>query len=141
MDRQITVLVYDPLTHETDLMDLIEAQGFDWACYWEEESNAKYRNALQKSVTRVAFVDGQLAGYVRALDDQGFYIYVCDLLVAPVYRGMKLGQQLMTRLVRDFPQHTVYVMSDADGYYEKVGYIKVGSVYEIPSTPEGQGDE
>ena len=141
MARQITILSYDPLTHETDLMRLIEAQGPDWACYWEGESNAKYRNALQKSVTRVALVDGQLAGYVRALDDQGFYVYVCDFLVDPAFRGLKLGQRLLNALVIDYPQHTVYVMSDADPYYEKAGYLKVGSIFEIPLSPGGHSNE
>lgn len=92
-------------------------------------------------MTRVALVDGQLAGYVRALDDQGFYVYVCDLLVDPAYRGLKLGQRLMNALVIDYPQHTVYVMSDADPYYEKAGYLKVESVFEIPLPLRGQSDE
>lgn len=141
MGRQIAILPYDPLTHEADRMRLIESQGPDWARYWAGESNGKYRNALKKSVTRVALVNGQLAGYVRALEDQGFYVYVCDLLVDPTFRGLKVGQRLMNALGSDYPQHTVYVMSDADSYYEKVGYLKVGSVFEVPVPSGGQSDE
>ena len=32
-----------------------------------------------------------------------------------------------------YPNHVVYVMSGVDGYYEKVGYSKEGSIYLVPN--------
>ncbi len=37
----------------------------------------------------------------------------------------------MERVCSDFPGDTVYVMSDADKYYEKQGYRREGSVFEV----------
>lgn len=37
----------------------------------------------------------------------------------------------MECICSDYPEHIVYVMSDVDGYYEKLGYKKEGSVYEV----------
>lgn len=31
----------------------------------------------------------------------------------------------------EYPGQTVYVMSDVDAYYEKVGFQKIGSVFEV----------
>lgn len=125
------ILPYLPKRDEEALMGLLKAQGQDWACYWADEFNATYRQTLRRSITRVVYVDEVLAGYVRALDDFGFYIYVCDLLVDPAYRGHHLGQSLMESLIHDYPDQTVYVMSDVDPYYEKLGYFKEGSVFEV----------
>jgi len=127
----MTILPYDPQRDELALMHLLQAQGNDWACYWASDVQLAYRHALNRSVTRVAYAEGELVGYVRALDDHGFYLYVCDLLVDPAWRGQHLGCQLMETLVVDFPGQTVYVMSDVDPYYEKLGYVKAGSVFEV----------
>ena len=37
----------------------------------------------------------------------------------------------MEYLYTDFPNLTVYVMSDVDEYYKKQGYKPEGSVYEV----------
>ncbi|MCB5267107.1 MAG: GNAT family N-acetyltransferase [Candidatus Cloacimonetes bacterium] len=122
---------YDKSKDEARLMQMLEEEGEDWACYWADSVSAKYREALAASITYVAY-DGQiLCGYSRSLEDCGFYIYVCDLLVKPQYRGQNLGRKLMEIIYRDHPHTTVYVMSDVDGYYSQLGYHCEGSVYEV----------
>jgi hypothetical protein len=37
----------------------------------------------------------------------------------------------MECIVKDHPERTVYVMSDVDPYYQKLGYPREGSVFEI----------
>jgi hypothetical protein len=37
----------------------------------------------------------------------------------------------MECIYQDYPNHTVYVMSDVDGYYQKQGYIREGSIFEV----------
>lgn len=122
---------YDPHHDENLLMKLLENQGDDWVCYWAEAVSAKYRHNLRSSITYVAYEDDVLVGYVRALDDVGFYVYVCDLLVDPAFRGNGIGQALMERIADAYPEQTVYVMSDVDPYYKKLGYVKEGSVFEV----------
>jgi GNAT superfamily N-acetyltransferase len=122
--------------YQKSVMDLIEEEGEDWRCYWAEDQRDKYIKALENSITYVAFEDDEACGYVRALDDMGFYIYVCDLLVTKRHRGKNIGRQLMEQYVRDYPGQTVYVMSDVDEYYLSLGYPIVGSVLEV--TGRGQ---
>jgi len=37
----------------------------------------------------------------------------------------------MERIKADYPARAVYVMSDIDGYYAKLGYQRIGSVFEV----------
>ena len=37
----------------------------------------------------------------------------------------------MERVCQDFPDQPVYVMRDVDPYYEKLGYHKAGSIFEV----------
>lgn len=116
---------------EDNLMKMIENEREEWACYWAEAVNKKYRAALASSITYVAYEGDILCGYSRSLDDCGFYIYVCDLLVMPEHRGKDIGRKLMEHLQEEYPGQTVFVMSDVDGYYKKLGYRREGSVFEV----------
>lgn len=123
---------YNKLTDEIKLMQMIqEEEGWDYA---DEIMSEKYKKALESSITYVAYQEDVLYGYSRSLDDCGFYIYVCDLLVKPIFRGKEIGRKLMECLYQDYPDQTVYVMSDVDQYYEKVSYNRIGSIFEVPGT-------
>lgn len=122
---------YDPHRDEAALMALLRGEGEDWACYWAAPVAARYAEALARSTTAVAVEGERVCGYARALDDFGLYAYVCDLLVAPDRRGRGLGRRLLERLGEDLPGRTLYVMSDADGYYEHLGYRREGSVFQV----------
>lgn len=121
---------YNKLTDESKLMKMIEdEEGWDYA---NETLAEKYKVALATSITYVAFQEDVLCGYSRSLNDFGAYIYVCDLLVMTVCRGKEIGRKLMECIYQDYPDQVVYVMSDVDGYYEKVGYKRIGSIFEVP---------
>lgn len=122
---------YDKAKDEEKLMKLIENEGLEWACYWADDYSEKYRAALEKSITYVAYEEDVLCGYSRSLDDCGFYIYVCDLLVRPDHRGKNIGRRLMECIYKDYPDQIVFVMSDVDEYYKKIGYRREGSIYEV----------
>lgn len=108
---------------------IFEEEGWDYA---NENFADKYKIALESSITYVACQNDVLFGYSRSLDDCGFYIYVCDLLVRPDFRGKEIGRKLMECIYKDYPNQIVYVMSDVDGYYEKVNYKRIGSIFEVP---------
>jgi GNAT superfamily N-acetyltransferase len=116
---------------EEKLMQMLVAEGEEWACYTEEPFAEKYRAALEKSITYTAYDGDTLCGYSRSIDDCGFYIYVCDLLVRPEYRGREIGRKLMECIYGDYPDYEAFVMSDVDGYYQKLGYHKEGSVFVV----------
>jgi GNAT superfamily N-acetyltransferase len=116
---------------EENLMALLRNEGEEWSCYWKEDQHLKYRAALSRSITYVAYENDVLCGYSRSLDDCGFYLYVCDLLVRKESRGKDYGRKLMECLYRDYPSQIVFVMSDVDAYYQKQGYHREGSVFEV----------
>lgn len=110
---------------------LIQREGAEWADYWQGRGRARYERALDTSITYVVVAGGAIRGYARCRDDDGFGIYVCDLLVDQSARGHGYGRMLMDAVCRDHPQDTVYVMSDVDGYYEKLGYQREGSIFAV----------
>ena len=114
------------------LMKIIELEGDEWKDYWAPEGADKYRKALSNSITYVAYENEELCGYSRSMNDNDYYIYVCDLLVTPKHRGKNIGRELMECIYKDYPNiMAVFVMSDVDEYYKKQGYKVEGSVFEV----------
>ncbi|MCL2545206.1 MAG: GNAT family N-acetyltransferase [Clostridia bacterium] len=126
----ITVRRYGPRDEEALLL-LIEREGDGWKEYWQGSGRAKYQRALASSITYLLFEGNVLCGYARCRDDDGFGVYVLDLLVDEGYRGKAYGRTLMERVCRDFPNDAVYVTGDVDPYYAKLGYAKEGTIYIV----------
>ncbi len=104
---------YNKLSDESKLMKMIDNEdGWDYA---NENIAEKYKAALESSITYVAYQEDTLCGYSRSLNDFGEYIFVCDLLVMPAFRGKETGKKLMECIHKDYPHQVVYVMSDVDG--------------------------
>lgn len=116
---------------ERQLFDMIKEEGDDWKDYHGVEGRNNYLNTLNSSVTYVAYDDSILCGYARCREDDGFGIYVYDLLIKRSYRGKHIGKKLMEKACKDFKDQPVYVMSGIDPYYEKFGYRKEGSIFEV----------
>ncbi|MFP5401465.1 MAG: GNAT family N-acetyltransferase [Gammaproteobacteria bacterium] len=102
-----------------------------WDMFTNDNAIANYQKRLDESVTYVCYQDGAFGGYLRAVLDEGFAIYISELFVVPEQRNRAIGRSLIARVKTDFRHLTVYALSDEDAYYEKLGHKKVGSVYEI----------
>ncbi len=116
---------------ESLLFDMLMDEGDDWSDYHGPEGRSKYIKALESSVTYIAYDDTAACGYVRCCEDDGFGVYVYDLLVRKSHRGKQIGKMLMEQVCHDFIDQPVYVMSDVDPYYEKLGYGRVGSIFLV----------
>ncbi len=116
---------------ESALFSLIEREGAEWEDYWKGENRAKYRRALASSITYLLFEGEALCGFARCRDDDGYGVYVYDLLVDKNYRGNEYGRALMESVYHDFPDAPVYVMSDVNQYYEKLGYEAEGTIFVV----------
>jgi len=82
-------------TDEMPLFGLLREQGDEWSDYHGEKGHAKYLRALESSVTYLAYDGSILCGYARCREDDGFGVYVYDLLVRKTHRGKKIGKMLM----------------------------------------------
>ncbi|MGB4303191.1 MAG: GNAT family N-acetyltransferase [Syntrophomonadaceae bacterium] len=116
---------------ENLLFDLLIDEGDDWIDYHGPVGRSKYIKALESSITYIVYDENLVCGYARCREDDGFGVYIYDLLVRKTHRGKRIGKALMERVLKDFPNQPIYVMSDVDPYYEKLGYRKVGSIFEV----------
>jgi GNAT superfamily N-acetyltransferase len=126
----INIRAYVPHTDEAKLFVLMRDEGHEWQEYWGAGAG-RYKQAIASSSVFVACAGDEIAGFVRAKDDNGFGVYIYDLLVAKPYRGMNIGRRLADRVKLGFPGNTIYVMSDVDEYYQKQGYERHGSIFEV----------
>ena len=116
--------------HEEAVLSAIKDDP-NWEMFTNDDAIETYKNSLEKSVTYVCHDRGGFCGYVRALLDEGLAVYVSELYVIPGCRNRKIGRSLLEQVKADFPDLTVYALSDEDAYYESIGYKKTGSVFEL----------
>ena len=103
----------------------------NWDIFTSDDAIDKYKKSLIESITYVCYHNENFCGYLRALLDDGFAIYISELYVVPEWRNRMIGRSLVAQVKMDFDRLSVYALSDEDAYYEKLGYRKVGSVFEI----------
>jgi ribosomal protein S18 acetylase RimI-like enzyme len=115
--------------HEHQLISLLGSEP-DWHSFLSDDAIGKFKEALLESETFICESDSDICGYVRALVD-GFGIYISELYVSPRHRARGFGSGLLERIRQEHPNQDVYVLSDEDAYYEKLGYQRVGSVFQL----------
>jgi ribosomal protein S18 acetylase RimI-like enzyme len=95
--------------------------------------------------TYVAFLGGELAGFVILVMHGAFVGYIQSVCVAPGRRGRGLGRRLMAfaeeRILRETPNVFLNVASfnpEAQRLYERLGYEVVGELrdYIVPGHSE-----
>ncbi|MBD81287.1 MAG: GNAT family N-acetyltransferase [Crocinitomicaceae bacterium] len=123
----IEIRKYDPLKDNNGLLEIIKSEGEEWKDYL----NPKYRKVLEGSITYVAQIEEQICGYSRSINDSGLYIWIIDLLAHKKYRGHTIGKKLLECLIAAFPGQDVFVMSDVDEYYKKLGYKNEGTIFKV----------
>lgn len=115
--------------HEPELLALLAAEP-DWREFMSAESLPRFCTALRDTLTLICLDDGRVCGYLRALVD-GFGVYVSELYVAPAARRRGHGRALLQHLRDAHAGQDVFVLSDEDAYYEKLGCARVGSVFRL----------
>lgn len=123
----VEIRKYNPSIDYDGVLALVRSEGSEWKDYVKPT----YRRALEQSITYVAVIDGEICGYSRSINDSKLFIWVIDLLVHIDNRGYSIGKQLMECIHNDYPNMDVYVMSDVDEYYAKLGYKKEGSIFKV----------
>ena len=124
---KIEIKKYDHSKDYHQVLEIIKSEGEEWKDYFD----SKYQEVLKKSITYVAYTNNELCGYSRSINDCDLNIWIIDLLVDKKYRGNSIGKRLMECLLVEFPNQNVFVLSDVDGYYEKLRYRKEGSIFKV----------
>jgi hypothetical protein len=58
------------------------------------------------------------------------FIFAVKFASYPKWRNRNIGRSLLVQLKIDFPNLTVYALSDKDAYYERIGHKRIGSEFE-----------
>ncbi|HPJ01621.1 MAG TPA: GNAT family N-acetyltransferase [Candidatus Limiplasma sp.] len=119
------------IADEPALFLMLREEGDSWSDYHGPQGYKRYQDALRGSLTYLLYDGEALCGYARGHEDHGFGVYIHDLLVRKEHRGRQYGRLLMEQFVKDYPGQAVYVLSDVDPYYEKLGYPSVGTVFAV----------
>ncbi|MEQ9188320.1 MAG: GNAT family N-acetyltransferase [Cryomorphaceae bacterium] len=124
---KIEIKKYNHSKEYHQILEILKSEGEEWKDYF----GSNYQEVLKQSITYVAYTNNELCGYSRSINDCGLYIWVIDLIVDKTYRGNSIGKRLIECLLSEYPNHDIFVMSDVDGYYEKLGYRKEGSIFKV----------
>ena len=105
--------------HESGLLTLLSAEP-DWYEFTRASAVEHFKSALAQSETLVCEIEGEVCAYLRAIND-AFGVYVSELYVAPEFRNQGHARALLCALKERFAGNRVYVLSDEDPYYERLG--------------------
>jgi len=78
-------------------------EGDDWSDYHGQAGREKYIKALESSVTYLAWDENLVCGYARCREDDGFGVYIYDLLVRKTHRGRQIGKSLIRGCAKTSP--------------------------------------
>ena len=116
--------------HENDVLAALRTDP-DWVEFTSTENIDAYKESLLNTVTYVCYSNNEFCGFVRAVYDKGQAVYVSELYVVKKCRNKQIGQLLLEQVRTDYSNLKVYALSDEDAYYQKKGYKRIGSVFEI----------
>ena len=95
--------------NEQEVFAMLEQGGDELSGYWRGLDRERFQKALVSSITYLIYENGVLGGLARCRDDEGFGLYVYDLLVDKRYRGKGYGRLLMNFAARDYPSSPIYL--------------------------------
>ncbi|MGL4643374.1 MAG: GNAT family N-acetyltransferase [Vagococcus fluvialis] len=110
--------------YKSDLEKLYSSVG--WAAY--TKNLEVLEQALNHSLQVIsAWNEDELVGLIRVVGDGFTIIYVQDILVHPDYQDKKIGTELMTKILDNYPEVRQKVLLTEDApdirhFYEKFGF-------------------
>lgn len=109
---------------KSDLEKLYSSVG--WAAY--TKNLEVLEQAINHSLQVIsAWYEDELVGLIRVIGDGFTIIYVQDILVHPDYQDKKIGTELMTKILNNYPEVRQKVLLTEDApdvrhFYEKFGF-------------------
>lgn len=109
---------------KSDLEKLYSSVG--WAAY--TKNLEVLEQAINHSLQVIsAWNEDELVGLIRVIGDGFTIIYIQDILVHPSYQDKKIGTELMTKVLNNYPEVRQKVLLTEDApdvrhFYEKFGF-------------------
>ena len=85
------------------------------------------------------YADNSLIGVGRALADGVDCSYLCDVAVHPDYQGIRLGKEIIQKLIAQSKGHRkiiLYANPGKESFYSKLGFHKMNTAMAIFSNQE-----
>ncbi len=111
---------------------------------WGKRPSERVEFVFHKSTfVRFAYLNGELIGVGRTVDDGAFYGWIVDLAVLPEYQGRGIGTKILCDLENDLKPFFTTMLTAAPGkgaFYEKLGWHKQHSAYIWPRSEQQKRD-
>lgn len=100
---------------------LSDAEGWPTPTQRPDDALSAWRHS---SPTLLATSDNDVIGFVRAITDGAVTMYICELLVAPEWRGTGIGSALLDACHLLYPSTRLDLLSteSADAFYGASGF-------------------
>ena len=123
------ILEYNILEYneERDYISIINSTKSEaWISFYTDKKE-QYQNALKSSLTYVIYENDCYAGYIRAITDNFFTLFVCEIIIDQKYRRKGYGRLLLDYLHNLYPSTRTDLLSDNDSFYIASGFHALGN--------------
>lgn len=119
-------IVYRPFRSECIDQVCTVYQENGWTNYLG--NRAKLIRAFTQSLYVVgAFCDDELVGFIRAVGDSEYILYIQDLIIRPAYHRQGIGTTLMRQLFTHYPDiRQCLLVTDAHDPVSNAFYASIG---------------
>lgn len=109
-----------------DIVQIFELYKYEG---WQSFSKSKIVELLETSSYLVITEDEKIIAFARYLTDGVMTTFVAEILVSPAFRRQGLGRMLIEEIKNRTHGTRLELISEADGFYEYLGFRKVGTGY------------
>lgn len=108
------------------LSKLYQSQG------WESFTEERIVHLLESSHYMLIEENGVIIAFLRYLTDDVLTTFIAEILVDKAFRGQGLGWLLVEEIMNLHPKTRLELISEADDFYDHLGFRNVGKGYRFP---------
>ncbi|HEM6116682.1 GNAT family N-acetyltransferase [Streptococcus pluranimalium] len=108
------------------LSKLYQSQG------WESFTEERIVHLLESSHYMLIEENGVIIAFLRYLTDDVLTTFIAEILVDKAFRGQGLGRLLVEEIMNLHPKTRLELISEADDFYNHLGFRNVGKGYRFP---------